>query len=83
MARITCIQAIFWTNIQTVGRTAQLDLTDIVMVSTIQDTYPCHIKGIKWTLDTTAVKTVLELQKPIPYEYVPAWLEAIRWKGKD
>lgn len=67
----------------TVGKTAQLDLTDIVMVSTIQDTYPCHIKGIKWTLDTTSIKTVLELQKPIPYEYVPAWLEAIRWKGKD
>lgn len=66
-----------------VGKTAQLDLTDIVMVSTVQDTYPCHIKGIKWTLDTTSVKTTLELQKPIPYEYVPAWLEAIRWKGKD
>ena len=67
----------------TVGKTAQLDLTDIVMVSTIQDTYPCYIKGIKWSLDTTSVKTTLELQKPIPYEYVPAWLEAIRWKGKD
>lgn len=66
-----------------VGKTAQLDLTDVVMVSTIQDTYPCHVKGIKWSLDTTSIKTVLELQKPIPYEYVPAWLEAIRWKGKD
>ena len=67
----------------TVGRTAQLDLTDIVMVSTIQDTYPCHIRAIRWSLDTTSIKTTLELQKPIPYEYVPAWLEAIRWKGKD
>ena len=66
-----------------VGQTAQLDLTDIVMVSTIQDTYPCHVTGIKWSLDTASVKTTLTLQKPMPYEHVPAWLESIRWKGRD
>ncbi|RKV68159.1 MAG: hypothetical protein D8B44_04275 [Actinomyces sp.] len=67
----------------TVNETAQIDLTDIVMVSTVQDTYPCHVTGIRWSLDTTSIKTALTLQKPIPYEHVPAWLEAIRWKGKD
>lgn len=67
----------------TTCETAQIDLTDIVMVSTIQNTYPCHVIGVKWSLDATSIKTTLTLQKPIPYEYVPAWLEAIRWKGKD
>ena len=67
----------------TTCETAQIDLTDIVMVSTAQDTYPCHVTGIRWSLDTTSIKTTLTLQKPIPYEHVPAWLESIRWKGKD